>query len=114
MMHSFTCLSCDVLLLTRWRFVLVFGIFEGFGDEGIGPASVLVDHFVDFAHQPNRLADGDDHLLVVLNVFLGQLSTRSRILATFGLPVFEPFLYRLVAANIKVQRLSGTSEKKTD
>ena len=82
---------------------------RGFGHEGVGPAAVLVYGFVDFAHQPNRLANGDDHFLVMLDVFLSQFPPWPWILAPFGLTVFEPFFERLVTSNEEVPFVSGNS-----
>ncbi len=35
------------------------------GLEGVRPAAVLLDHFVDLAHDADGLVEGDDDLLVV-------------------------------------------------
>ena len=66
------------------------------------PAAVLVDCRVDLGHQADCLAEGDDDLLVVLHVFVGEFP---------ALAVFQPFLADLVAADVKLpDRLGHAAE----
>ncbi len=64
-------------------------------------------HGVDFGHQSNGLVQGDDDLLVVVDVFVGQHAAGAGVLAALGLAVLKPFLTDLVAANVEVPYVLG-------
>lgn len=53
------------------RFICWLVKLNRFRDKGIGPASVLFDDLVDLGHDTDGLADGDDDLLVVVDVLVG-------------------------------------------
>ena len=48
---------------------LLSGIFGSYSNEGVRPAAVFFDDLVDLAHDANGFTDGDDDLLVMVNVF---------------------------------------------
>jgi len=72
------------------------------GDEGAGPAAMLLDRLVDLDHEADNFVQGDNDLLVVGNVVLAQAA---------ALAVLEPLLANLVAATRKFQTASGTAAK---
>ena len=54
---------------------------------------MLFDELVDLTHKPERFAQGNDNLLVVVTVLSCEPATLS---------ILEPFLAHLVAADVKV------------
>ena len=73
--------------------LLVASLRSRRGDEGAGPAAVLLNHIVDLSHQPDGLGQGDDYLLVVSDVLVAEGA---------ALAVLEPLVADLVAADVKV------------
>ena len=69
-----------------------------------GPAALCFDHLVNLAHQADRLIQGDDDLLVVLDVFVGHGA---------ALAVLEPLLADLVAADVESSRLPPARRRST-
>ena len=65
---------------------------------GAGPAAVGFDHLVDFGHQADSLLQGDDDLLVVVDVFVGEYPTAA---------VLQSLLPDLVPANMEVPDIFG-------
>ena len=63
----------------------------GYLQEGLAPAAVLVDHFVDFLYQANSFGDSNDDPVVMLDVIFQQLA---------ALAVLEPLLADLVPADV--------------
>ena len=74
----------------QYGFAVRFGVAAL---ERAGPTAVRLDHRVDFGHQPDRLRQGDNDLVVVLDVLLAQHPS---------LAVFEPLFADLVSANVEV------------
>ncbi len=68
-------------------------MLRAWGLERTGPAAVGFDDLVDLGHEADGFAEGDDDLVVVGDVFVGQG-------AAFA--VLEPFLADLVAADVEV------------
>lgn len=56
------------------------------------------DQLVDLGHQADGLAQGDDDLLVVLDIVVRQLP---------AFAIFEPFFANLVTADVKFPNLFG-------
>ncbi len=66
---------------------------------------MLLYNLVDLGHDADGLAEGDDDLLVVLDVLVGQHAAGAGVLAALGLTVLEPLLADLVAADVEVPHL---------
>src|ERR1700720_1404434 len=66
--------------------------------ECVRPAAVLLDDLVDLLHQANGLSQGDDDLLVMGDVFIGERA---------ALAVLKPLLADLVAANMEIPHSLG-------
>src|SRR5687768_8607311 len=63
---------------------------------------MFLNDLVDLLHQADRLGDGDDDLLIMGDVVIRQGT---------ALPILEPFIAHLVAANVKVPHGFGDAEK---
>ena len=63
------------LSLSGFGFAFELIEFFGIGDEGVGPAAVLVDDLVDLAHDADGLVESDDNILVVVDVLVGEDAT---------------------------------------
>ena len=75
------------------RVFLVVRVFGGC--EGVRPAAVGCDDFVDFGHQANGFGQGDDDFVVVGNIFVGQ---GAGTLALAGLAISFPIQMLMLAA----------------
>ena len=69
--------------------------------ERIRPTAVFLDYLIYLSHDANCLAEGDNYLLVVVDVLVGQDTARTRVLATFSLTVLEPLVADLIAADVE-------------
>ena len=76
----------------------LLGLIVPLSLEGIRPAALQVDDFVDFLHEADGFVEGDDDAVVVGEVVGGEGP---------ALAVFEPFLADLVAADVEVPDLFG-------
>ena len=81
--------------------------------ERFWPTAVSVNPLFDLIKNADGFADGNDDLLIVLDVLSAQYVTGSGILTAFTLPILEPFLADLVAADVKVPHLLSHSLKAT-
>jgi len=76
------------------------GFFNDFRvcDKCAGETAVLLDYFIDFAHEPDSLFDGHDNFLVMLDIFVSESAAP---------PVFEPFFADLVSADVEIPDVGG-------